>query len=526
MRVIDAFVDALPLLEMGFKGVEPKATGRPSFDPAHLLKLYLYGYYNRIRSSRKLEVECRRNLEVQWLLGGLTPAYHTIADFRKEHPQQLKKVFSAFVAFLKEAHLLKGKYVAIDGTKLRAQNSRKNNFNQKKIDRQLGYLQQKIDDYLELLEQEDQKEAHDVTGSRADIEKTLEQLEQRKRWYERMEEQVEQSSDGQVSTSDAESRALIQHHNVVEVSYNCQAAVDSKHSLLAHFDATNCNDAKALAAVAIAAKKALGKKRITVLADKAYHNGEQLGQCLKNSIITIVAYREPHRDPVPTEAYYLEKFIYNARKDHYTCPEGQLLTSNGSWYEMNKPSSYRKNATPNQARHYKSKACLSCPVKAQCTANKSGRLIVRSEHAAAIQANDQRLLKQKEVYRKRQAIVEHPFGTIKRSWGYTYTLMKGLKKVNGELALIFTCYNLRRAMSILGVDRLLKLLKTKKKWLLTALSSLSVLYRKLFEQLLIFGVKNRQLKWSGREGLKIALREHKRPFFREKRVFAHSDVVK
>jgi transposase len=159
VRVIDAFVDALPLLEMGFKGVLPKTTGRPSFDPAHLLKLYLYGYSNRIRSSRMLEQECRRNLEVRWLLGGLTPAYHTIADFRKEHPLQLKQVFRAFVAFLKEARLLKGKYVAIDGTKLRAQNSRKNNFNQKKIDRQLGYTQQKIDDYLELLEQEDQKEA-------------------------------------------------------------------------------------------------------------------------------------------------------------------------------------------------------------------------------------------------------------------------------------------------------------------------------------------------------------------------------
>lgn len=159
VRVIDAFVDALPLLEMGFKGVAPKATGRPSFDPSHLLKLYLYGYYNRIRSSRKLETECRRNLEVQWLLGSLTPAYHTIADFRKEHPLQLKKVFAAFVAFLKEAHLLKGKYVAIDGTKLRAQNSRKNNYNQKKIDRQLSYIQQKTDDYLDLLEEEDKKEA-------------------------------------------------------------------------------------------------------------------------------------------------------------------------------------------------------------------------------------------------------------------------------------------------------------------------------------------------------------------------------
>lgn len=279
----------------------------------------------------------------------------------------------------------------------------------------------------------------------------------------------------------------------MEVSYNSQAAVDSKHSLIIHYQATNKNDSKALAAVALAAKLAVGKKRITVLADKAYHSGDQLGECLKHGIITIVAYREPHRDPVPTQAYYLEKFIYNARKDHYTCPQGQLLTSNGSWYEMNKPSSYRKNATPNLAKHYKSKACLSCPVKALCTANKAGRLIVRSQHAAAIQANNERLLKQKEIYRKRQAIVEHPFGTIKRSWGYTYTLMKGLKKVNGELALIFTCYNFRRAMSILGVDKLLKLLKTKTKWLSAALPLLSTRHQRLFKQLLLFQLNNRQL---------------------------------
>ena len=164
---------------------------------------------------------------------------------------------------------------------------------------------------------------------------------------------------------------------------------------------------------------------------------------------------------------------------------------------MNKPSSYRKNASPNLAKHYKSKACRSCPVKALCTANKAGRLIVRSEHAPAIEANNRRVDRRKEAYRKRQAIVEHPFGTIKRSWGYTYTLMKGLKKVNGELALIFTCYNLRRSMSILGVDKLLKLLKTKTKWLKAAFASLPVLYQRRFKQLMIFRAENRQIKWSG-----------------------------
>ncbi|AHM59323.1 transposase IS1182 family protein [Flammeovirgaceae bacterium 311] len=494
VRVIDAFVDALPLLEMGFKGVELKATGRPSFDPAHLLKLYLYGYYNRIRSSRKLEVECRRNLEVQWLLGGLCPAYHTIADFRKEHPLQLKKVFGAFVALLKEAHLLRGKYVAIDGTKLRAQNSRKNNFNEKKIDRQLGFIQQKIDDYLDLLEQEDQKEAGDLRGgSRAEIEKILEQLEKRKLWYEQLEEQVEQSDDGQVSTSDKESRAMIQHHNVVEVSYNSQTATDSKHCLIIHYQALNKNDSKALAPVAKAAKQVLAKKRITVLADKAYHSGEHLSECLDNGIITIVAYKEPARAAVPTAAYYLEQFHYDEKKDHYICPKGAQLTTNGSWYDKHKVSYDKKTASPYMVKHYKSKACLSCAAKALCTTNKAGRLIERSEHAAVIKSNNLRLIRQKEVYRKRQAIVEHPFGTIKRSWGYTYTLMKGLAKVNGELGLIFTCYNLRRAVSILGVDRLIKLMKTKTKWLIAALPSFTALYQRLFKQLSIFEAKNRQL---------------------------------
>ncbi|EMR03923.1 IS1182 family transposase [Cesiribacter andamanensis] len=501
VRVIDAFVDALPLLEMGFNGVLPKATGRPSFDPAHLLKLYLYGYANRIRSSRMLEQECRRNLEIRWLLGGLSPAYHTIADFRKAHPKQLKQVFRAFVAFLKKARLLKGRYVAIDSTKLRAQNSRKNNFNQKKIDRQLGYIQQKTDAYLELLEEEDQKEAAGLSSSsRAEIEKGLEQLQKRKRWYEQLEEQVDLSCDGQVSTSDGDSRGLLLHHNVVEVGYNCQTAVDSQHSLLLDFEATSCNDAKALFSISLSAKQVLEKKRITVLADKAYHNGEQLGQCRQAGIITLVAYRELRHDPIPTEAYYLEKFRYNARKDHYTCPQGQILTTNGSCYEVNKPASYRKNATPNLAKHYKTKACLSCPVKALCTASKAGRLIVRSEHASAIEANNRRVDLRKEAYRQRQAIVEHPFGTIKRAWGYTFTLMKGLEKVNGELALIFTCYNLRRAMSILGVKellRLLSLLKTNEKWLKAALCSLTGIYLRLCKQLFIFEMKNRQLLKAG-----------------------------
>jgi hypothetical protein len=271
---------------------------------------------------------------------------------------------------------------------------------------------------------------------------------------------VKASDDGQVSTTDAESRALIIHRNIVEVSYNTQTAVDSKHKLILHYEATNKNDAKALLAAALAAKKALGKASITVLADKGYHNGDQLSQCEQQNVITIVAFKEPRRQSaVPTEEYLIDKFSYDKEKDEYTCPRGEVLKTNGSIYKKSTVCEIRKNPTPYTVKHYKTKACMECAVKILCTNNKYGRLVERSEHTEAVGRNNQRVIEQQEVYRKRQAIVEHPFGTIKRAWGYTYTLLKGLEKVDGEMGIIFTVYNLRRAVSILSVPQILKLLK-------------------------------------------------------------------
>ena len=253
---------------------------------------------------------------------------------------------------------------------------------------------------------------------------------------------------------------MILHQNIVEVSYNTQSAVDSRHNLIVHYQATNKNDSKALLAATLAAKQALGKASITVLADKGYHNGEQLKGCEQHSITTLVAFREPRRQsPIPIAAYYLNKFVYDQDKDHYTCPQGAVLISNGSVYKKSTVCEIRKNPTPYTVKHYKTKACMSCAVKSLCTNNKYGRLVERSEHTEVISRNNQRVLEQKEVYRLRQAIVEHPFGTMKRAWGYTFTLLKGLQKVDGEMGLIFTVYNLRRAVSILSVPELIKLLK-------------------------------------------------------------------
>lgn len=269
------------------------------------------------------------------------------------------------------------------------------------------------------------------------------------------------SDDGQVSTTDEESRALIQHRNIVEVSYNIQSAVDSKHNLIIHCEATNKNDSKALLTAALAAKQALKKESLTVLADKGYHNGEQLSSCEKNGITTIVAFREPQIRSIPTADYLIDKFMYDEGNDCYICPRGEVLLTNGSVYKKNSESDTRRNPTSYTVKHYKTKACLCCAVKDLCTNNKYGRLVERSEHTEAIGSNNKRVIEKKEIYCKRQAIVEHPFGTIKRAWGYTYTLLKGLEKVDGEMGLIFTVYNLRRAVSILSVPKLLKLLKSK-----------------------------------------------------------------
>ncbi|MEK7743349.1 MAG: transposase, partial [Elusimicrobiota bacterium] len=298
---------------------------------------------------------------------------------------------------------------------------------------------------------------------RQDIKKKLKQLKERKLNYEAIQKQVEQSADGQVSVTDPESKALIINKNIVEVSYNTQTAVDAQNNLLVHYEATNRNDAKALHKAATEAKEILQSEELTVLADKGYHNGEQLSQCEKENIVTVVAYREQPSVKHLDKKYLVENFRYNKKNDTYTCPQGHTLRSNGNWYKKNHRSEKRKTGGITEVKHYKTPHCKNCPVLNQCTKNTRGRgrVIERSKHQDAVDRNNHRVKTQRELYNRRQTICEHPFGTIKRAWGYTYTLLKGLKKVDGEFGIIFTCYNLRRTISIMGVEKLLKKLK---KW--------------------------------------------------------------
>lgn len=461
VRIIDVFVDKVDLHQIGVAAAALNSEGRPPYHPSLLLKLYLYGYLNRVRSSRRLEKECMRNIEVQWLLCGLVPNYHTIANFRRDNPKALKALFKLFVVFLKDQDLIGGDVMAIDGSKFRAQNSKKNNYNQKKIDRHLAYIEEKAASYLENLAEMDSKEndSLEVAINKEKIQSELKKLKERKEKYHLLEERLNATEETQISTTDEDSRALPIHRTIIEVAYNVQTAVDEKHNLIAVCEATNDTDRNALAPLALAAKEILSTEKLTALSDKGYHNGGHIQKCEEAGITTLSAFQD-HSNSSETmhPDYYTSKFIYDKTSDTYTCTQGHLLLTKGTWHEKK-----RENGRVSYLfKKYRTPACKECPVKHLCTGRaKGGREIERSQYQDAVDRNNERVRKQKDLYLKRQAIVEHPFGTMKRSWGYSFTLLKGLQKVDGEMNLIALVYNLRRALSIMGSNRLLKALK---KW--------------------------------------------------------------
>ncbi len=455
VRVIDLFVDALPLKDLGFLEKAPVEEGRPMYHPADLFKLYVYGYLNRIRTSRLLARECQRNIELLWLLKGLQPCFRTIAGFRSENPQLFRNAFTHFVRQLNRKGLTGKTLVALDSSKFRAVNSKKNNFNQKKIDRQLEYIDTKIQAYIEELNAGDLDEAQQEAVG----EKLKKQKAQRRK-YKRIEKQLAATGQDQVSTTDPDARSMILHGSVIEVAYNVQTVADSANKLVLEYEVTNQNDRKALLPMAQKTKSICDTEAVAVLADKGYHNGEQLAACQREDIYTYVAYQEvPRSNPVPTPEFYGERFRYNPKKDQYVCPQGHILKTTGQWYNKK----YEKSVT--RVKHYKTTACNNCEVRHLCTRNPNGRVIERSVHAEAVERNNRRVRENSSVYTLRQQIIEHIFGTIKRQWGYDHILLKGLRKNEGEFGLIYLIYNFRRVINILGLPKL-------KKWLRKLLFSI------------------------------------------------------
>ena len=466
VRVIAAFVDQLDLPELGFRAV--RSDGASAYAAEVLLKIYLYGYLNRERSSRRLERCCRLNVEMMWLTGGLQPKYHTIADFRKDYPKQLKAVFREYVLLLKDWSLLGGERLAVDGTKVRAQNSTKRNFNAAKLERNLERIEAGITAALEEFARRDEQEGEDKTGGRAERQQsTLDRLASlRQRKVERQEQQrlLAASADKQISLTDPDARSLLVKGTESLVGYNVQSVVDAEHKLIVHVEATNVTDAEALSGLVDTTAELLDLPRdgnTQVLADKGYPSGSQLAAVEVQGMVPFVAERRVStRGQRSTEVYGAEEFRYEEQLDVYHCPAGKQLTTTGVWYT--RTDSTRRHRTYSLP----ATVCRNCPLYANCVSTSAqgerrGRTLSRSEYAGAADRNRQRLRDQPEVYPQRQALVEHPFGTLKRSWGGYFTLVRGLAKVDGEFSLLACCYNLRRSVSLLGVPALLELLRSR-----------------------------------------------------------------
>jgi len=434
VRFIDLFVESLDIADMGFK-VDFVEDGRPAYHPKDLLKLYLYGYLNSIRSSRKLEKETQRNIEVMWLLKGLSPDHNTISNFRRDNPKAIKKVFRATVSIAKNFGLIGGKLIAGDSTKLRAQNSKKNNFNEKKIKRHLAYIDEKLAQYEQKLSDAD-GDKRKLIGSE------IEKHKQRKQGYQDIQGQLNKTGESQVSTSDPQSRHMITRNNITEVAYNVQTTVDAENNIPIDYKFTNTNDSKAMGNMLQRAKTILRSNNFTALYDKGYHTGSEFKTANNLGIDVLVAIPTVAAQ-APNPDYNVGNFTYMHKGDHYICPQGNILTTTGKWHK----------AKTYNFKRYTTKDCLTCPVKQECSKAKYGKAIQRSEYQEYIKQNKERIERNKEYYRKRQAIVEHPYGTIKRQWGFNYISTKKLiKRAEADVGLIFTAYNLRRLMNILGKE--------------------------------------------------------------------------
>src|SRR4030043_98191 len=394
VRIIDLFVDSLSIKDYGFR-MDFVENGRPAYHPTDLLKLFIYGYMNKIRTTRDLEKECRRNVEVMWLLKCLKPDHNTISNFRQGNQKAIKKVFRATVQIAKHFDLIGGKLIAGDSTKLRAQNSKKNNYNQTKIDRHIAYIDNKLEEYTRALAEND-------GDNRKQIEEEINKQEERKAAYKDLENKLKESGQPQISLSDPESRLIMIRNNITEVAYNVQSSVDAKHNIPIDYKVTNENDTKAMGNMVQRAKSILRTNEFTVLYDKGFHTGSELKTAQQLGVETIVAVPGvASTSQAPNPVFNYENFIYNKEDDTYTCPQGQMLRTNGSWYK-------ERTSSGNIIwfKQYKTRACKHCPFRSQCTRSKKGRVIQRRENPEYYERNRTNTL-EKEPRNKRRRAMGH-----------------------------------------------------------------------------------------------------------------------
>ena len=445
VRVIDAFVDGLGLAELGFDRVQPQATGRPSYHPSVLLKLYIYGYLNRVQSSRRLEREAGRNVEVMWLTGRLVPDHKTIADFRKDNGPAIRRVCSRFVALCRQLGLLAEASVAIDGSKFKAVNNRDRNFTSAKMKRRMAQIEESVARYLRQLDSADRQEPSEALAMRTTrLKEKIAKLEQEMERLEALESQRQAAPDQQISLTDPDSRSMATSgRGSGVVGYNVQAAVDCKHHLIVAHAVTNLgNDCAQLSPMAKQAKAALEVDTLDVVADRGYFDSEEILACEQADIS--VTLPKPLTSGAKAQGRFgKQDFRYLADEDVYLCPAGERLTYR-----------FTREEGGLALRRYWTNACPTCAIKELCTPAKERR-ISRWEHEHVLETVQRRLDENPQAMRQRRETVEHPFGTIKARMGATHFLMKRLKNVRTEMALSVLAYNLTRVMSILGIRPLI-----------------------------------------------------------------------
>jgi transposase len=450
VRVIDAFVDSLDLEALGFKKAEDINTGRPGYNPADMLKLFMYGYMTRTTSSRRLEAEAGRNIELMWLLRKLKPDYRTIAEFRKQNKEAIQKVFRQLVSLCKDWDLFGMEVVAVDGSKFRASNSKRNNFSEKSLNRKLKYIDEKLEEYMSELDKNDENEVSSRVPDKEEIKNRVKELRMRKETYQKYKEELKGKGINEISTTDPDARLMAVNNNGVDVCYNVQTVVDSKHKLIVDCNViNNPADQGQLSEMAGRAKEIFGVDSIKALADKGYYNADDLKTCEREGIETYVS-KQVFSNATGEREFYSDRFIYNKERNVYICPAG---------HELSCTRKKAINEKTKRLRYANKKACKECEYKDLCTKGERGRAITRDIDQDFLDTVDQRTSENNELYKTRQMIVEHPFGTIKRCWGLSYFLTRGLASVKVEASLAFLAYNMKRVIKILGIKEILKRLK-------------------------------------------------------------------
>ena len=448
VRVIDVFIDDLDISGLGFK-TEPSDTGRPGYHPRIMLKIYVYGYLNRVQSSRRLEREAQRNVELMWLTGHLAPDFKTIANFRKDNGEAIRLVCREFVMLCKKLNLFADAFVAIDGSKFKAVNNRDRNFTKAKMKRRLQQIDESIERYLGQIASADRQETVTSSDKVNRLEDKIAALKQEMDRLKKLEVRMLEAPDQQISLTDPDARSMATSgRGSGMVGYNVQTAVDAKHHLIVAHEVTNSgSDRSQLHNMASQAREAMGSDELDVVADRGYFKGEEILACDEANITTYLP-KPQTSGSVKKGLFSKRDFIYKADDNEYECPAGERLI----WrFETEEKG---------QVLHkYWSSSCPSCPIKSQCTTGENRR-IARWEHEAVVEALEARLDREPERMRVRRETVEHPYGTIKSWMGSTHFQMRTLQRVSTEMSLHVLAYNMKRMISLFGVEGLIAKMQT------------------------------------------------------------------